>query len=103
MLPHQRAKVGRFIEASSPISGPWTETRLAFQLGGHTYLITDNFPFWSTSVIIDWLDEIGIKPFEIEVVVSYPPVAGQSWEIPTPGYNSNGTIRHSNSDWSNDV
>jgi hypothetical protein len=83
MDSHARENVARFLAASQPIEGGWTEKRLAFMLGGNMYLIENNIPGWdrhnpnakpeglgwTTTQILEWLDTQGIEPFEIEVEV----------------------------------
>lgn len=76
-----RKRIAKWISSAKPLdsSPTWTERRLAIDIGGHTYIVTNGQVFqcahcgtfdpeWSaTEVLTYFKDNFGIKPYEIEV------------------------------------
>jgi hypothetical protein len=70
MNPLNRPHVAQYLSQVKPIEGEWEEKRLAYRMNGNVYLITDNFPKWTSSQIIDFLKTVNIKPFWLTVTIS---------------------------------
>jgi hypothetical protein len=76
-----RKRVAKWVMETQPVTAStvWTETRLAIDFGGHTYLIQDGQifqcahcghydPEWKASEVLTFFrDNFGIKPYEIQV------------------------------------
>lgn len=87
-----RRRVTKWIETAKPITAQpvWTETRLAIDFGGHTYIVNNGQifqcahcghydPEWSaTEVLTFFAETFGIKPYEIDVVCTVAKVGIES-------------------------
>lgn len=83
----EQNRVSKWLMQAQPVDevSTWTEKRLVIEFGGHVYLVVDDQVFqcahcghhdpqWSSSNVLTWFKEMfGVKPYEIEVTVSFKP------------------------------
>lgn len=79
-----KRRVARWLMEAKPLdqNPTWVEKRLAFDFGGHTYIVANGQifqcahcghydPEWSATEVLEFFKEnFGVKPYEIEVTCS---------------------------------
>lgn len=59
MKPENRKSIAKFLMETKPVAEEgWEETRLVLKWNGHVYVVTDNWPDWTTSQILDFANSI---------------------------------------------
>lgn len=72
MKPENRKHLAKFFQETKPVAEEgWEETRLALKWNGYIFIVTDNFPEWTTSQILDFANsQPGIEVTNITVRVT---------------------------------